>query len=213
MIHVLLPKELDISNIKYSDAKSNIMGGQSVFITNNDSKIYIQTPKCKCISGVSHYTTSNGDTIQSLNLTLSSSTESNIMIKTFLEVLDESNIIYAEKSSLKWFKKLLSRDIIMSMYNMQVQNDKFKVKLPMKNSDFEGLVFDKNNKEIELESIKPGCTVQCIIECSGIYFMPSKFGISWKALQIKLLESPTETGYSFIDEEIIDKFEDVEPMT
>lgn len=212
MINVLIPKELNIDEIQYSNPQSNIRGGQSIFITHKDQKLFIQTPKCVCEAGITNYTTSNGDTIQSLSLNLNTTTLSNELFSAFLKDLDEKNIQYAEKNSLRWFKKYLARDVVSSMYNNQVFNDSLKIKIPTKNGTFDGLVFDKNNKIVDMDHIQPGCIVQCVIECTGMYFLPSKFGMSWRAIQIKIQEPPMLKGYAFIDEKEEEEFTDVDPM-
>lgn len=208
-MEILSSKDVSVENLQFSIPKINTFGGQSIFITNNDKKLYIQTPKCYVDSGVTTFYTDFGEPRLSLKLSLDSKTQSMNLFKTFFEDFDSHNVAFGTKQSMKWFKKHLTEDVVKQLYKSQLQNNSIKLKLNCKNGKFDGDVFDKNNKEISLDSIKSGMYVKAIIECVGMYFVPNEFGVTWKAIQLKV-EDPGISGYSFIDDSD-QAFEEVEP--
>ena len=125
-----------------------------------------------------------------LSLDLDNSTESMKLFKSFIERFDSQNIEEATTKSLLWFKKHLAKDIIEQLYRKQLRNDTMKIKLLTKKGEFDGDVFDKNNKKISLKQIKPGCKVRIIAECIGMYFVPNEFGMTWKAIEMHCVSFP-----------------------
>ena len=212
-MNVQLMKDIDETKFDYSKPRINTFGGQSVFITFNENKLRLQTPKCAVPKGIDTFKTQLDEEKLSLTLDLDNSTESMKLFQSFLERFDSQNIEKATTKSLIWFKKHLSKDIVESLYRKQFNNNTMKVKLLMKKGEFDGDVFDKNNKKVTLNQIKPGCKVRIIAECIGMYFVPNEFGMTWKAIQVKI-EEDTQciTGYSFLDDEEEETFDDAEPI-
>jgi hypothetical protein len=213
-MNVKLIKDIDETKFEYSKPRINTFGGQSVFITCDENKLRLQTPKCYVPQGVSIFTSQFGEEKLSMSLNLNGSTESMSLFTSFLERFDCQNIKKATTNSLVWFKKHLNTEIVKSLYKNQIDNNVMKVKLLMKKGEFDGDVFDKNNKKVSINHIKPGCKVRIIAECIGMYFVPNEFGISWKAIQVKIEEdAQCISGYSFLDdEEDNDVFDDAEPI-
>ena len=212
-MNIQLMKDIDEKQFQYSKPRINTFGGQSVFITLNENKLRLQTPRCAVPNGISTFKTQLDEEKLSIALDLDSSTESMKLFKAFLERFDSQNIEEATTKSLVWFKKHLTKDVIEQLYRKQMQNNTMKIKLLTKKGEFDGNIFDKNNKKISLKHIKPGCKVRIIAECIGMYFVPNEFGMTWKALQIKIEEdAKTITGYSFLDDDEEEMFDDAEPV-
>jgi hypothetical protein len=206
---ILKVNDISVSELEYSNPITNTFGGQSIFITNNGQKMRFQTPKCRLENGISQFTSDSGDVKLSIVMSLDTNTIAMEAFKTFLEEMDTHNVSSGAKNSLKWFKKHLSEEVVTKLYRPQFVNNKIKAKVVTKKGEYDGDVFDKNGKKISIDCIKPGCKVRAIIECVGMYFIPNEFGLTWKAVQLKV-EEEGMNGYSFIEDED-PTFEDVEP--
>ena len=122
------------------------------------------------------------------------------------------------KFSKQWFKSDLSRDIIKAFYTPSVRFSKdaegnlkpypptLKIQLKQREGKFETAVYDEKKRplsDIPLEDILvKGATISSLIQCTGVWFAGSKFGLSWKAMQIKADHLPESIrGFAFRDED------------
>ena len=130
-------------------------------------------------------------------------------IKEFLDVMkqiDEIMIQEGVKNSVAWFKSKLSEDVIRAFYTPCVKYSKdkegnvlsyppnLKLKLRKVNNDFETKFYDLNGnpyKGIAVEELLvKGVQVTAIMECGGVWFAGSKFGLTWRAKQIAIHKLP-----------------------
>ena len=213
-------EDLSVESLMYSLPKANVMGGQSVYIDlpSGDpasKKVIIQTPRCYLPFGLSEFTPNGGQPKYSLDLSLSGNTPAIQKFTEFLADLDEHNIAQGSAQSMVWFKKRLDKEVVGELYRRQLRKHPkhppiMKVKVPTKNGEFAGDIFDASNRPISLNSITKGCHVQVIVECIGMYFVAKEFGITWRAIQLKVFPPERLVGYSFVDTD--DDDEDAEPM-
>ena len=138
--------------------------------------------------------------------------------------LDEWMIDQGQKNSKAWFKTDLSkpeqRDIVKAFYTPMVKIAKDKegnpkpypptIKINLKknqtNDQFDVKVYDDQARAYEgvpLEDLLiKGALVTTLIQCTSVWFAGSKFGLSWKAKQIRMDKVPESIrGYAFIDDE------------
>ena len=132
--------------------------------------------------------------------------------------LDEFMIDMGVKFSKQWFKSELSREIIKAFYTPSVRFSKdaegnikpypptLKIQLKQRDGKFETAVYDDKKRpltDIPLEDILvKGATISSLIQCTGVWFAGSKFGLSWKAIQIKADHLPESIrGFAFRDED------------
>lgn len=138
--------------------------------------------------------------------------------------LDEWMIDQGQKNSKAWFKTDLSkpeqRDIVKAFYTpmVKIAKDKegnakpypptFKINLKKNqtNDQFDVKVYDDQARAYEgvpLEDLLiKGALVTTLIQCTSVWFAGSKFGLSWKAKQIRMDKVPESIrGYAFIDDE------------
>jgi hypothetical protein len=125
------------------------------------------------------------------------------MMVAFDELLIEAGI----KNSQAWFKMPnASREVIKAFYtpSVKVSLDKdgkpkpypptFKVKLPKKNGTFETSFYDAEKRPYEGVSVEElmvkGARGVFLVKCTGLWFAGSKYGASWKAVQVKLDSVP-----------------------
>ncbi len=130
-------------------------------------------------------------------------------IKEFMDVIaqiDEQMLAEGVKNSKSWFKGDLGRDVVKAFYtpSLKYSKDKegnvlnyppnLKLKLRKVNNDFETKFYDINGspyKGIPVEDLLvKGVQVTAIIECAGVWFAGSKFGLTWRAKQIAIHKLP-----------------------
>lgn len=69
-------------------------------------------------------------------------------------------------------------------------------------------LFDHNKTEInfvidnvvDLSMLSKGSSVMCLLQCTGLHFTLGKFGLSWKAVQVKVNKPKGIIGCAIIDE-------------
>ena len=114
------------------------------------------------------------------------------------------------KNSKLWFKADLSRDVVKAFYTPLVKYSKdkdgnvlsyppnLKLKLPKNNDEFEAKFYDVNGtpyKGVPVEDLLvKGVQVTAIMECTGVWFAGSKYGLTWKAKQIAVHKLPERIG-------------------
>jgi hypothetical protein len=134
--------------------------------------------------------------------------------------LDEWMIDQGVANSKSWFKSQLTRDVVKAFYTPMVKVAKdaegnpkpypptFKINLKknQNNDQFDVKVYDDQARPYEdmpLEDLLvKGALVTTLIQCTSVWFAGSKFGLSWKAKQIRMDKVPESIrGYAFIDDE------------
>ena len=132
--------------------------------------------------------------------------------------LDEYMIDLGVKFSKQWFKSDLNREIIKAFYTPCIRFSKdaegnvkpypptLKIQLKQRDGKFETAIYDDKKRpltDIPLEDILvKGATISSLTQCTGVWFAGSKFGLSWKAIQIKADHLPESIrGFAFRDED------------
>ena len=132
--------------------------------------------------------------------------------------LDEWMIDQGVKNSKAWFKADLTRDVVKAFYTPMVKVAKdadgnpkpypptIKVNLRKMDDKFEVNVFDDKKRPYEgvplSDLLVKGAYLTTLIHCTSVWFAGSKFGLSWKALQIRMDSVPDSIrGYAFVDDE------------
>jgi len=126
--------------------------------------------------------------------------------KAVLEQLDELMINEGVKNSKAWFKADLNKEVIKAFYTptLKYSKDKegnvlsyppnMKVKLPKRNGEWDTKFYDLKGtpyKNVPVEDlIVKGTQITAIIECGGVWFAGSKFGLTWRAKQIAIHKLP-----------------------
>jgi hypothetical protein len=130
-------------------------------------------------------------------------------IKEFMDVMtkiDERMLEEGVKNCKSWFKSDLNKEVIKAFYTPTVKYSKdkegnvlsyppnLKLKLRRINNEFETKFYDVNGtpyKGVPVEDmLVKGAQVTAIIECAGVWFAGSKFGLTWRAKQIAIHKMP-----------------------
>lgn len=134
-----------------------------------------------------------------------------------LNALDEYMIDQGVANSKAWFKAALTRDVVKAFYTPTVRFAKdadgnvkpypptLKIQLRQRDGKFDSQVYDANKRplnDVPLEDILvKGAYVTILIQCTGVWFAGSKYGLSWKALQIRADKVPESIrGFAFLDD-------------
>lgn len=135
--------------------------------------------------------------------------ESNPEIKQFFDAmsaLDNFMIDQGVRNSRAWFKSELNREVVKAFYtpcvkfakdkdgNPQPYPPTTKLKLRKINGEFEAKFYDvKGNpyKGVPVEDLLvKGVQVTVLMECAGVWFAGSKFGLTWRAKQVVIHRLP-----------------------
>ena len=155
--------------------------------------------------------------------------QDNAKVKAFytaLEALDTYMIDQGVKNGKSWFGKDKSREVIEDTYSRILKWSKDKegnvkpyppnIKLQFKKAkgtdDFECQFYDEKSKAdphakpltgIPLEEMLPKrAELTALIQCTGVWFAGGKFGLSFKAVQVRLDKVPQALGnYGFAADE------------
>ena len=139
-------------------------------------------------------------------------------IYDFFSQLDEFMIDQGVANSKQWFKSSLTRDVVKAFYtptlrwakdaegNIKPYPPTVKLQLRQREGKFDVELYDENKNELKgvrLEDVLvKGAQVTALIQATSVWFAGSKFGISWKALQIRMDKIPDSIrGYSIQDED------------
>jgi hypothetical protein len=219
--NVVLASNFNTQKLSFSQLKVLDSGGKQAYINYDGGMFVYQTPNCRLPYGMSAFDKA-GPVKYSAELSLQGYEEPNGKMKPFydaLQRLDEFMIDQGVKNSRQWFKSDLSRDVIKAFYTPMVRlaKDKdgnpkpypptIKVSLKQKrdSQEFDVQCYDEKKslyKGIPLEELLvKGANVTCLIQCTGVWFAGSKYGLSWKLVQALVTNLPQNTrNLTFIDD-------------
>jgi hypothetical protein len=218
--NIVLPQTLNTAKIQITPLRVLDSGGKQAYMNYDGGQFYMQTPCCTLPYGMSTFDKA-GPIKYSVELSLRGYDEPGNKIKAFydaIQQLDEFMIDQGVKNSKTWFKSELPRDVIKAFYSplIRFSMDKdgnrkpypptFKLQLRQRNGEFETKMFDDKRTPysgIPMEELlAKGAQVTSIIQCGGVWFAGSKFGLTWKAHHIRVDVLPqSNRGFTFVDEE------------
>jgi len=216
--------DFNVSNLSVGPMKSLDSGGKmaSLFYKYGDSSSTSLTTQVGSLSlpyGMNTFDKA-GPVKYSIDLSLRGYDE-NEKVKVIYDAfsaLDNWMIDQGVLNSKAWFKSQLTRDVIKAFYTPMVKVAKdaegnpkpypptFKVNLKKQNDQFDVKVYDDQARPYEgvpLEDLLvKGAQVTVLIQCTSVWFAGSKFGLSWKAKQVRMDKVPESMrGYAFLDDD------------
>jgi len=223
MSSVVAPSAFKSSNVTFSPVKTLDSGGRQAYLNYNGQPLLMQVGPLETPFGMSVFD-KNGPPKYSVDLKLRGYDDPTNNPKTAaiyeaFHSLDEYMLDQAVKNSATWFKGQKSRDVLSELYTPSVRFSvdaqgvrkpyppTLKVQLRKRNEKFEAEVFDDKKRQltdIPLEDvIVKGSVLTVLVQCTGIWFAGGKFGLSWKAVQIRADKVPqTFRGKAaFLDED------------
>lgn len=208
MSSVVYSSDFSTSKVTISPPKVLESGAKQAYLNYNAGKLIMQTATSMSVPfGLSVYDKS-GPAEYSVEVSFRGA-DSNAEIKQFQEAmstLDEFMIEQGVKNSRQWFKSDLKREVVSAFYTPSVRFSKdkegnpqpypptMKLKLRKQNGDFESKFYDtKGNpyRGVPVEDLLvKGVQVTALMECAGVWFAGSKFGLTWRAKQIVIHRLP-----------------------
>lgn len=205
---VIYPSSFNSKNIAISAPKQLPSGAKQAYMNYDGGKLVMQTAVAMSVPFGLNVADKFGPPEYSVELSFRGN-EQRPEIKEFMDVIaqmDEKLLEEGVKNSKTWFKADLSRDVVKAFYtpSLKYSKDKegnvlsyppnIKLKLRKMNGEFETKFYDINGnpyKDIPIEDLLvKGVQVTAIIECAGVWFAGSKFGITWRAKQIAVHKLP-----------------------
>ena len=208
MSSIVYPSNFNSKNISISAPKTLQSGAKQAYISYGGDRFIMQSAIAMTVPFGLSVADKWGPPEYSVDLSFRGS-DSRPEIKEFMNVMsqiDEFMINEGVKNSRAWFKDDFSRDIIKAFYTPSVKYSKdkegnvtnyppnLKAKLRKVNNEFETKFYDLNGspyKNIPVEELLvKGVQVTAIIECGGVWFAGTKFGLTWRAKQIAIHKLP-----------------------
>lgn len=211
---VLSPSNFDSNMVSFAEPKVMDSGAKQVYLNYDGRPLQTQTASMSLPYGLNVFDKA-GPPTYSVDLSFRG-TEENPKLQAFYDMLvafDELMVEAGIKNSQKWFKMPnASREIIKAFYtpSIKISLDRdgkpkpypptFKVKLPKKNGAFEAQFYDSDKRPYEGvtvdELLVKGAQATVLVRCTGVWFAGSKFGVSWKAIQVRMDSVPASIGRS-----------------
>ena len=227
--NVVQTTNFNTANITFSPPKSLDSGAKTAYLNYDGRSLIAQTASMNIPYGINKFD-KNGPVKYSVDLSFRGAEDgSNKKMKAFYDMiaaLDEYMIDQGVKNSQLWFREKLGREVVKRFYTPMVRISKdangnpkpypptFKVSLKQRRGSeaFEVQVYDEN-KQPYLDGegnpapvsnvLVKGAQVTCLIQCTGVWFAgTSKYGLSWKVVQIRTDSIPESmNGCGFADED------------
>jgi hypothetical protein len=208
MSSIISPSNFNSKNITIAAPRLLQSGAKQAYINYGGEKVLMQTAIAMTVPFGLNVADKYGPPEYSVDLSFRGA-DQRPEIKEFLDVMtqiDELMIQKGVENSVAWFKSKLSEDVIRAFYTPSVKYSKdkegnvtnyppnLKLKLRKVNNDFETKFYDLNGspyKGIPVEELLvKGVQVTAIMECGGVWFAGSKFGLTWRAKQIAIHKLP-----------------------
>ena len=216
---IVSPASFDASNVSITAPKLLPSGAKQAYLNYDSRKLTMQIGSLPVPYGMSVYDKA-GPVKYSVDLSLRGYEGENPKAKAVFDAfsqLDEFMIQQGVKNSKAWFKQDLSRDVVKAFYTPSLRFSKdadgnpkpypptVKVALKQRDGKFDTRVYDDKKRELtELpmeDILVKGANITVLMECTGVWFAGSKYGISWKAIQIRVDSLPDRIrGFAFLDD-------------
>jgi hypothetical protein len=223
---IVSPKNFDVTQVSFTPLKMLDSGGKQAFVNytydpNTRKNLTVQVSTLPVPYGMNVFDKA-GPVKYSVDLSLRGYDE-NPKVKQIFDMftrLDEYMIEQGMLNSKAWFKADLTKspDVVKAFYtpivrwakdaegNVKPYPPTIKVQLRQRDGKFDVETYDENKNELKGvpldELLVKGSQITTLIQCTSVWFAGSKFGLSWKALQIRMDKMPDGIrGYAIQDED------------
>jgi hypothetical protein len=218
--NTVLASNFNTNKISFTQVKTLDFGGKQAYCNYDGGMFVMQTPSCSLPYGMSAFDKA-GPVKYSVELSLRGYNDAGKMKPFFdaIQSLDDFMVEQGVKNSRAWFKADLSRDVVKAFYTPMIRFSKDKdgnpkpypptIKLSLRqkrdSQEFDIKCFDDKRQEykgIPLEELLvKGAVATCLIQCTGVWFAGSKYGLSWKAVHMRMDSLPRSAGaFDFVDD-------------
>ena len=236
MASIIKSSQFNKEQLSFSTVKNQPLPNGSnrkiVYINYKGGKFVVQTPLMFTPFGLNEneQTDSEGNPTGSFNYSVNLRFDDTAEAKQFHDMLDsvtEAVKKQAQTDSIAWFKKKgLSDEAFEMLYNDHIKKyinkdtgeadgkypDTTKFKIPFYDGEFKCKAYDEKKQPVDIkESITKGSQIKALIQCTGVYFVSGKCGVSWKIIQMKVTGGESSINeYAFIDSDDEDSDSDSE---
>lgn len=221
---IVQPTDFSTSNITFSPIKLMDSGAKMSYLSYSGRPLVMQTASMNLPYGMNVFDKA-GPVKYSVDLSFRGYEEGkDAKVKAFYDVLmklDEFMVKKGVENSQAWFKSKLSEDVVKAFYTPLVRVSKdangnpkpyppsFKLNLRKKQGSdvFDIVAYDQNKQAYNYEEttleelLVKGAQITALIQCTSVWFAGSKFGLSWKGIQLRVDKLPDSIrGFAFADE-------------
>ena len=208
---------IDVSQISFSEPKTNSRGGQSIWLSYNGQKIIVQVPKGKCPFGLAKQQyDEDAPPKYDVSVSLGGSDKINAF-KEWVGEFDAHILNAAVENSEKWFGKKKNATVLEEFYKpMTIESKKgdyaptMKFKMPYYDDKHVATVFDDKREEVSADMITKGSQVMLIAQITSMWFVGKQFGVTWQVMQAKVFPGTSLPKYAFADEDDEEELEEEE---
>jgi hypothetical protein len=207
------------------------VGAKTAYVNydGDKEKLMFQTPSLPSPFGLNVFDNKTGPLKHSIDLAMvgydEEGTKANEFYKAVAEI-DEYMIDTATRNSKLWFKKECSREVVENNYTRSAKfgrdkegnrssyppNIKLNLRRKKDSEDFETDIFDAKSRTDPNAMPIRGVPLKdlllrrseftCLIECTSVWFAGDKFGLSWRAVHMRIDKvAGGISGYSFVDDD------------
>jgi hypothetical protein len=151
--------------------------------------VYIQTPKVNLQSNI-------------ININYVDLKIHNEEYKNDIQNIDDNLLTLLQANKTDWFEgKGLTDQFVNTGYLPTLnRNGYWRVSMINDNVD----VYDETKNTIDIDELKIGDQLRCIVQLKGLWFTNTRWGVSWKLIQLKKTISKIKIDYMFPDDQDID---------
>jgi len=217
---IVSPSSFDVSKISITPPKLLPSNARQSYLNYDGRSLTMQVGSLSVPYGMSVFDKA-GPVKYSVDMSLRGYEGENPKVKGIFDAytaLDAYMIEQGVKNSKLWFKQEMSREIVKAFYTPCVRFSKdadgnpkpyppsLKVTLRQRDGKFETIVYDDKKRpmtDVPMEDILvKGANITTLVQCTGVWFAGSKYGLSWKAVQIRVDSLPDSIrGYAIADDD------------
>jgi hypothetical protein len=220
---IVVPSTFSASKVTLSALKVMDSGAKQAYLNYDSRPLLMQVGSLETPFGLSVFDKAPGQPKYTVELKLRGHDDPAnhpkvAQIFNAMNALDEYMIEQGVKNCRQWFKADAPKEMVKMMYTPSVRYSRdaegnlkpypptLKIQLRKKNDEFEADVYDESKrslKDVPLEDvIVKGARLTILIQCNGVWFAGGKFGLSWKAVQVRADSVPDRIrGFAFVDED------------
>jgi hypothetical protein len=207
------------------------VGAKSAYVNydGDKNKLTFQTPSLPSPFGLNVFDNKTGPLKHSIDLAMVGYDEEGSKANEFytaITAIDDYMIDTATRNSKLWFKKEFSREVVSANYTRSAKfsrdkegnqssyppNIKLNLRKKRDSDEFETVVFDAKSRTDPSATpilnvpfkdlLQRRSEFTCLIECTSVWFAGDKFGLSWRAVHMRIDKvAGGISGYSFVDDD------------
>jgi hypothetical protein len=220
-------KNFDINKVTYGAVKANKNGkGKSGGIYYGGKKLVLQIPLMFTWGASEMVDEESGKKSYSVSIPIKNEkAEASYPLFQAMQAIQEKVLNDASVNSKEWFGKNMNRDVAEALFTPIVKYPKvsktdssldysktpsLKTKIQFWEGKFTIEIYNMEKEQLfgpQVQDSDPialmpqGTYMAGLIECGGLWFTGTGFGVTWKLLQAKIRPPVKITGFSLLDDE------------